>query len=571
MTPLLCILSLLFYTAYTQCSNGHASSGQSLLFSVSVNGIHVNKLGVSDYLSTVEAAAKKIAPSSGRMQMNIFGGPITGSNTATKMNMGTNAWSTLQSSIQGLATSINWDKSVSQTFHWGNVVSEAVDLANVVSFSGQKYHVVFAAGIPLSTWGTSTTADNFDNPCGQSITAKTKNIQQFVVLIGTQGTNYFKEYYSCMVEDPVNDIIEIDPSSPSTGLSKLESRVCKTNGIDIKITEVNPVSGVHAPFIEVLNRGASTTISASFSGGTSASASVGTGSYFVAYGSGSGSGSANGLGTNSAGATGWTATATAGSFNDTVSHTTAGIQAMLTGASGQQTGRSFELRAVGYNNDYGMNWRVSCGSNINGSPGSAPVACTELDSSCDTSDCNANGASGTTCVNKGAVTNSLCQCPTDYLEDINTCIGMVTPSSCSAYVLADEVMGKDFVYFVFPRAQFDGAVEYVIKYPGPSQEVSVNTGIPGTAQDSFHSSITTGGLAQITVTTKYTSPIRGTSVSKDVTMICSISTARPTYNPTKQPTKQPTRQPTRQPTQQPTKQPTLTPTGLNTQHIILPN
>eukprot|EP01083_Nonionella_stella_P081794 225526_1 len=541
MTPLLCILSLLFYTAYTQCSNGHASSGQSLLFSVSVNGIHVNKLGVSDYLSTVEAAAKKIAPSSGRMQMNIFGGPITGSNTATKMNMGTNAWSTLQSSIQGLATSINWDKSVSQTFHWGNVVSEAVDLANVVSFSGQKYHVVFAAGIPLSTWGTSTTADNFDNPCGQSITAKTKNIQQFVVLIGTQGTNYFKEYYSCMVEDPVNDIIEIDPSSPSTGLSKLESRVCKTFGVDIKITEVNPVSGAYQPFIEVLNRGAPTRIQANWGGQATAvpSGLIATGSYYVSY-------------VPADGRNGWIASAFSGPVADSVYHTTMGTQVLLSGASGQQTGRSFELRAVGYNNDYGMNWRVSCGSNINGSPGSAPVACTELDSSCDTSDCNANGASGTTCVNKGAVTNSLCQCPTDYLEDINTCIGMVTPSSCSAYVLADEVMGKDFVYFVFPRAQFDGAVEYVIKYPGPSQEVSVNTGIPGTAQLSFHSSIKTGTQAQITVTTTYTSPIRGTSVSKDSTMTCSISTARPTASPSQPPTNKPSAQPTGSPTPPPT-------------------
>eukprot|EP01083_Nonionella_stella_P154276 496902_1 len=257
MIPLLCILSLLFSTTYTQCSNGHAQSGQSLLLSVSVNGIHVNKIGVSDYLSTVEAAANVIAPSTGRMQMNIFGGPITGSNTATKMSMGTNTWSTLQGHIQGLANSINWDMWIFQTFHWGNVVSEAVDDAIATSWSGQKYHVVFAAGIPLSPfWGTSTTPDNFDNPCGESITAKTNNIQQFVVLIGTQGTNYFKEYYSCMVEDPVNDIIEIDPSSPSTGISKLQSRVCKTNGIDIKITEVNPVSGVHAPFIEVLNRGA---------------------------------------------------------------------------------------------------------------------------------------------------------------------------------------------------------------------------------------------------------------------------------------------------------------------------
>eukprot|EP01083_Nonionella_stella_P277772 944463_1 len=372
MTPLLCVLSLLVYTTYTQCTTTHAQSGQSLLLSVSVNGIHVNKIGVSDYLSIVEAAANMIAPPTGRMGMNIFGGPTQGSNTATKMNMETNTWSTLQGQIQGLATSVNWDKSVSGTFHWGNVVSAAVDLANATSWTGQKYHVVFAAGIPLSTWGSSTTPHNFDDPCGGSITAKKNNIQQYVVLIGTQGTNYFKEYYSCMVEDPVNDIIEIDPSSPSTGLSKLESRVCKTFGVDIKITEVNPVSGAYQPFIEVLNRGAPTRIQANWGGQATAvpSGLIATGSYYVSY-------------VPADGRNGWIASAFSGPVADSVYHTTMGTQVLLSGASGQQTGRSFELRAVGYNNDYGMNWRVSCGSNINGSPGSAPAECTELDSSCD--------------------------------------------------------------------------------------------------------------------------------------------------------------------------------------------
>ena len=84
-----------------------------------------------------------------------------------------------------------------------------------------------------------------------------------------------------------------------------------------------------------------------------------------------------------------------------------------------QTDRAFELRGTGYNNDYGGNWRVSCGPNLNGSPGAAPSACEETDSSCDDLDgCAANGGTNSAC----STNNDYCQCSTGYVEDVDTCI-----------------------------------------------------------------------------------------------------------------------------------------------------
>eukprot|EP01084_Bolivina_argentea_P011538 21560_1 len=552
MIRLFSLLSLLFYTAYAQCTTSHSQSGQTLLLSVSVNGKQVGKLGVSEYLSIVEAAANAIAPSTGRMGLNIFGGtvaPIVA--TQTKLNLGTNTWSGLQSAISNLETT-DFDA------HWGNSVSDAIQFANNASWTGQRYHVLFSAGIPLSTgWGTATTSLNFQDPCTDSIAAKKNNIQQYVVLIGVEGVHFIKEYFSCMVEDPANDIIEIDPSSTAAGIAKLAARVCKTDGIDIKITEVNPVDGAYVPFIEVLNRGAPTSISVCWDAvGCTNGTTTATGSYYVGYGTGNGADPTgeSGLAINLGGENGWTATAKAGSMTDTVAKTTAGIQNLLLGNTGQQTGRSFELRAVGYNNDYGMNWRVSCGSNRNGSPGSGPSDCTELDNSCSTSDCGKNGASITACVG-AAATLSLCQCPNTYLEDINACIHMTGPSSseCNTYVIYDEVAGKDYTYFAFPRASFDGDVAYGITYPSTSGTKTWDVGgvSAGAVQD-VSSSVTTSSTVGITVTTKYKSPIRNTAVSTEIAMTCSVNTAQPSGHPTVSPTDTPSLQRTPLPTQQPT-------------------
>ena len=113
------------------------------------------------------------------------------------------------------------------------------------------------------------------------------DIQTFVALIGEQGRNFVKEYYSCLVEDPATDVIVIDPASPSAGISALLARVCKADGYDVRITEVNPTEdGTYQPFIEIFNFGADVSLKACWDSATDASCSsattVNTGEYFVA-------------------------------------------------------------------------------------------------------------------------------------------------------------------------------------------------------------------------------------------------------------------------------------------------
>ena len=103
------------------------------------------------------------------------------------------------------------------------------------------------------------------------------------MLIGTEGINFIKEFYSTLVEDPDTDIIVIDPDSPSSSYTALKDVLCKENGYDVKITEVKTSTTGGARFIEVLNRGATATITAGWNGGSQVSmGSVGTGSYATA-------------------------------------------------------------------------------------------------------------------------------------------------------------------------------------------------------------------------------------------------------------------------------------------------
>lgn len=97
-----------------------------------------------------------------------------------------------------------------------------------------------------------------------------------------------QQYYSCLVEDPTTDIVIIDPNSPSSGISDLTDLLCKSNGYDVRITEVNPEDGGYKTFIEILNFGASASVSACWdsTGDCSSSGTIDTGEYFVAYVSG---------------------------------------------------------------------------------------------------------------------------------------------------------------------------------------------------------------------------------------------------------------------------------------------
>merc|ERR1719491_1942813 len=286
----------------------------------------------------------------------------------------TSATSAASSAIQGLISSdfdINYGNSVSKA------MENAIDLFSSVASTPQKYHVLFSAGNPLQGQiGTTTNAGNYDDPCSDARNAKNANIQTIVALIGEQGRNFVKEYYSCLVEDPATDVIIIDPLSSATGIAALKLRVCKANGYDVRITEVNPTTGgLYEPFIEIFNRGASVSLKACWDGTSDCSSvsTVITGAYYVVACescSGTDPGRDNNDLSSASGTTGWTAVAVTGStVLDNVTHGSGDYwQTFL-------TGRSFELRGVGFNNQYGGNWRASCNSalSIGGSPGAATV------------------------------------------------------------------------------------------------------------------------------------------------------------------------------------------------------
>ena len=81
-------------------------------------------------------------------------------------------------------------------------------------------------------------------------------------------------------------------------------------------------------------------------------------------------------------------------------------------------GRSFELRAIGFNNDYTANFRLAC-YDVWGTPGAAPLdECAQVQDSCAVTwrnyqGCTVNGASipSPECVSP---LNSWCNCPDTY-------------------------------------------------------------------------------------------------------------------------------------------------------------
>ena len=85
--------------------------------------------------------------------------------------------------------------------------------------------------------------------------------------------------------------------------------------------------------------------------------------------------------------------------------------------------KTYELRGVGYNNEYGANWRQSCDT---GSPGNGPVSvCNTTANSCLQSniDCSINGATTTT-TKCGTTTKDYCACDQDgvFMSDYDSCI-----------------------------------------------------------------------------------------------------------------------------------------------------
>ena len=118
-------------------------------------------------------------------------------------------------------------------------------------------------------------------------------------------------------------------------------------------------------------------------------------------------------------ANGWTALAVTGStVLDSVTHGSTGSTSDYWQLA--QSGRTFELRAAGFNNNYGANWRVSCNDNVDGTPGSAPSDCVSTEDSCSALDgCTTNGGDG---VCASTVEYRYCECTTGYMGDGDTCI-----------------------------------------------------------------------------------------------------------------------------------------------------
>jgi len=358
-----------------------------------------------------------------------------------------------------------------------------------------------------------------------------------------------KEYYSCLVEDPATDVIIIDPTSTNSGIADLKARVCKANGHDVRITEVNPSEdGFYEPFIEIFNRGASLSLKAcwnSATGSCSSASTVGTGEYYVAA-CGACSGQNPGRDNTNLIAqanTGWTAVAATGNTElDSVTHGS--------GDNWQTSiiGRSFELRGVGYNNQYGGNWRASCNSNAGGSPGDAPSACTSTDDSCsDLGDvCDANGDGSAVC-SVGA-SNQWCQCTTSYLGDVDACISIPTPpNSCTAYVITDR-LGDIYTHFATDKAEWDEAVSYRLSYETTGSTATKVIG--GVNMGAVSDNDITD--PSITLRAEYESTLSCTEKSVETSMTCNIVTQQPTREPTTVPTPEPTPMPVADPTQSPT-------------------
>ena len=163
---------------YNSCSTGCASTSSTfgcscnngndaaVLFSTSVNGVSLNRIGQDDYFNFITKAADMVSQSTGIFGLYAFGNSGT---SIIALSTATNDYSSIDSSITNIPTQIDIDAG-----HGNNV---GVTVTNAINeFSGitgrQKYHVIFSAGFPLSDFGTSTKLNNNNNPCGNAASSK---------------------------------------------------------------------------------------------------------------------------------------------------------------------------------------------------------------------------------------------------------------------------------------------------------------------------------------------------------------------------------------------------------------
>ena len=158
--------SVLLSIAHSQsCGNTHTGS---LLLSVSINGRMVDKIDKTTYLDVIEQTAEEITQTSGQdVAINWFGGDEDNNQVGTVLSF--------TSDPSDVSTGLSDLSAYDFDSHYGNSVSSSMSSATSMlgSESGQRYHVVFAAGNPLvGNDGSSTNPSNFDDPCSNSITAK---------------------------------------------------------------------------------------------------------------------------------------------------------------------------------------------------------------------------------------------------------------------------------------------------------------------------------------------------------------------------------------------------------------
>jgi len=525
----------------------------------------VDQIGTDKFNGIVADALDEFLPTDGNyIGVNAFGGVNGGSTTYEIVNYATTErdYTDISSSVINLGS----NSAIDYTKNYGNVVSDAMGLAeaDLTDTSRQRYHVIFSSGLPLANgFGDATDPDNLNNPCTAAISAKQAGIQTYVVLIGDEEQNAFPGYYSCIVEDPDNDIFVINPDSPD--YTDLKSALCKNepDGYDIQITEVNPqASSTFDAFVEIYNRGAPTPIRACLgdsgdSGNTGCaptSAEVGTGEYLVASNNAGEPGDVtSNLGTNTASSTtAWLARARVGSADyDSVDYDSSDVY-----PDGILDDRSYELRAIGFNNQYPTNWRLAC-YNVFGTPGAAPVeecaAYTNSDQS--GGSCGLSEGSGfcndITGANCNTADGDVCECPDAKLSDYDTCINMPVPTTCTGKLA--KFNGVDYLFFQWDRVKFDGAVNYDISYLKQGGQGESSSGVSALGVSDYRTSLVSGGTFTTTFTAKYVSPIEDKTYSEDSGALgCTTTTLEPTTHPTSDPTKSPVEVPTSNPTPAPT-------------------
>ena len=250
------------------------------------------------------------------------------------------------------------------------------------------------------------------------------DIRSYIAAIGLQDSiNFDRELIECIVEDPDTDVVYVDPTNTSHARQTLLDLLC-VDEYQFKITEIK---ATEPRFVELYNFGKDipfNELSLSFTslrsfGGENAtefgtnSMIIPQGEFFTFYDDVYGDDApVDGLcedqlcfnmtmeGFEDMNETEWIVTAHAGESYVEVTPT----EEYWSNVGDEY---SYELRALGYNTEYGLNWRQSCsvGGSINAPP---DTTCSWSEGQCtDDSLCTMNGDVDGHCDSK----RTFCECP----------------------------------------------------------------------------------------------------------------------------------------------------------------